>query len=136
MSTDHMVPLHDAIFVEKKNGRGNGRWRLDRTIRLGDVLVILAIIAAGLTSYLKMDFRVQKLEEWRVSDTRQLEVINQTLEMRGEAIKVLQSLQELQHQVFLNYPAHRHISSTLVYPPGTGPEGYSDIKPKKPGGGS
>jgi hypothetical protein len=109
---DHMNPAADVVFVEK---RTPPRWRLDRNIRLGDVLVIMTIIIIGLLSYRPMEARVAHLEERQMT----LERLGQ---LTSDAVVNLRKIVELRTLLEQDYPPHRHLKNQLMYPSGRTPQ--------------
>jgi len=84
---------------------------LDKQIRLADIIQIGLLLAAILIGWIKLDNRVQALENVRQEQT---DTNKQTAAALSEVRDTLQKI----NQTWAYFPPHVHIDHDIIYPDG------------------
>lgn len=133
MNGDHVFrPTVEEVHHIHQDRRS---WKLDKTVRLGDLLVMLLLVFGAFGSYYHMSARVSKLEEQRINDAEIFQRTAVTLQTQSAAIATLSQIQDLYGQVRREYPPHRHVEGLVLYPLGQRPdslEGKQDSEKRLP----
>lgn len=96
----------DTVDDEPK---ANGWPKFRFSIDFGNVITVFVVIVSVIWAWAKLDSRIGSIEDWR---TQEVPVMAKQIQVFDQMQRTLDLLQ----QRLGDYPLHKHIGNTIVYP--------------------